>query len=237
MIVLDRFVGEPGPCPYLAGRQEQTENEIVAALSPAEYEARMNQGWRKFGPVVFRPVCQSCDECRPLRVPVARFAPDRSQRRNLARNADLAVRYAAPTIDAARVSLFNRYHAAQTDRKGWPAAAKTADEYAFVFVHNPVPAVEISVWENDVLQAIVLADVTQAVVSAVYHFHDPDGRARGLGTFALLQTIALARRLGKPHAYLGFFVAGCPSMTYKARFRPCEILGVDGVWRARSAGP
>jgi arginine-tRNA-protein transferase len=48
----------------------------------------------------------------------------------------------------------------------------------------------------------------------------------------MLQTIELARRLDKPYAYFGYYVAGCASMSYKARFRPCEILGTDDIWRA-----
>ena len=234
MILLDRFVVGPDECAYLPERQSRMEYALVGRLSSEEYEARMNQGWRKFGHLLFHPVCDACAECRPLRVPVARFAPDRSQRRAAKRNADLTLRWALPTVDAARLALYRRYHAAQTLRRGWPAGEKTAEEYAFSFVENPLPSVEITIWEGNALRAVVLTDVTPGAVSAVYHYHEPDCRERGLGTFALLQAIELARRLGKPYVHLGYYVAGCGSMAYKARFRPCEILGADGVWREES---
>jgi len=207
----------------------------VAQLAPAEYEALMNRGWRKFGPMLFRPVCQACDECRPIRIPIDGFVPDRSQRRTWARNADLSVRCEAPTLDDARLDLYRRYQSSQSDLKNWPEAERTARGYKLQFLQNPLPAVEISVWEGNVLRAVGLADVTPNVVSGVYHFHDPDCRERGLGTLVMLHTLALARRLGKTWAYFGFYVAGCPSMAYKARFRPCEILGPDGVWRGHSS--
>ncbi len=230
MLILHRFQSGPETCHYLPDRQSRTEYELAARLSPEEYEGRMNAGWRKFGALLFRPVCDGCRECRPIRIDAARFMPDRSQRRALRRNADLSVRLAAPGVDEARLALFGRYHASQAAAKGWPFSPPDAQGYADNFVRGPLPAVEISVWEGDALRAVVLTEVTPGAVSGVYHYHDPDCRERGLGTFGMLQTLALARRLEKPWAYFGFYVAGCGSLAYKARFAPCEILDADGQW-------
>ena len=231
MVILDQFRSGPDACHYLPDRSATQEYARAGRLSPHEYEALMDRGWRKFGAILFRPVCAACAECRPLRIPVAEFAPDRGQRRTLQKNGDLVVRHAAPTLDAARLDLYRRYHAAQAEHKGWPDTDRTPRGYAAQFLQNPIPAVEISVWEGDTLRAVALTDVTPNTVSGVYHFHDPDCRDRGLGTFAMLHAIELARRLGRRWAYFGFYVAGCPSMSYKTKFRPCELLGADGVWR------
>lgn len=231
MQILHRFRSGPDICQYLPDRDSETEYEYVASLSPDEYEQRMNAGWRKFGALLFHPVCRGCRECRPIRIDVERFAPDRSQRRALQRNADLKVCLAVPHVDAGRLNLFHRYHAAQSERKGWPGARRDAQEYAANFLHNPLPAVEISLWEGQELRGIVLTEVTPNTVSGIYHYHDPDCRDRSLGTFGMLQTLELARRLEKPWAYFGFYVAGCSSLAYKARFHPCEILDPDGQWR------
>lgn len=231
MIALHQFQTGPEPCEYLSDRQATLEYILAARLSPSEYEARMNQGWRKFGPRLFHPICETCRECRPIRIDADRFIPNRSQRRTLTRSADLTVALAEPTVDDARLALFNRYHAAQTQRKGWPEHGIEADAYIAHFLNNPLPAVEIAVWEGSALRAVALTDVTPHTVSGVYHYHDPDCRERGLGTFVMLHTIALAHRLHKPWAYFGFYVADCPSMSYKSQFRPCEILGTDGLWR------
>ena len=211
------------------------ENLVVAQLSPMEYEQKMNNGWRKFGPVLFRPICAQCKECRPLRIPVAEFVPSRSQRRALAKNATLEVRYGRPVVDERRLALYNRYHTKQEVQKGWPEGERSADDYAFSFVHNPVPAVEISVWEGGILRAIVLTDVTPSTVSGVYHYYEPEEQSYSLGTFAMLQTILLAQKLAKPWAYFGYWVAACPSLSYKANFQPCEILTEAGSWEAYSS--
>ena len=85
---------------------------------------------------------------------------------------------------------------------------------------------------GEILCAVALTDVTPHVVSGVYHFHAPDDalRKRGLGTFVMLQTIALAQKLGKPYAYFGYYVAGCGSLNYKSRFQPCEVRNDSGEW-------
>jgi arginine-tRNA-protein transferase len=230
--ILERFVTFPQACPYLAGLEARFEFSIASRLTPEEYEDLMNRGYRKFGAQFFKPICDACQACRPIRVPVAAFAPDRSQRRALKSNADLEVRLGVPTVDDARLELYNRYHDAQAARKGWPEQAKDAAEYKDSFVRNPIPSVEITLWEKDALRAVILTEITPHVVSAIYHYHDRDFPKRALGTTCILQTIELARKLGKPWVYLGYYVRGSASMEYKSRFRPCEVLGTDGVWQA-----
>jgi arginine-tRNA-protein transferase len=231
MRVLQQIVTDPHPCHYLADREAITEYSYAPFLEPQEYEDLMNRGYRKFGPLFFRPICDGCRECRPIRIPLATFQPDRSQRRCWKRNQDLEIRLASPTVDTIRLDLFERYHNAQIDRKGWDGHEKDADEYAFSFVHNPIPAVEVSMWEGDALRAVLLTEVTPNVVSGIYHYWDPEHAARGLGTFCMLHTLELARRLQKRWAYFGFYVTGCGSLEYKSRFQPCELMDLDGVWR------
>lgn len=231
MLVLQQIVTDPHPCAYLSDREATTEYSYAPLLKPQEYEDLMNRGYRKFGPLFFRPLCAGCQECRPIRIPAERFQPDRSQRRCWKRNQDLQIRVAPPSVDEARLDLFQRYHIAQTGRKGWDEHDKDAEEYAFSFVRNPIPAVEVTMWEGEALRAVLLTEVTPSVVSGIYHFWDPEHAHRGLGTYCMLHTLELARKLQKPWAYFGFYVAGCGSLEYKSRFRPCELMGPDGVWR------
>jgi arginine-tRNA-protein transferase len=231
MKILTRFQEGPETCLYLPDREATQEYVVVARLSSQEYERKMDEGWRKFGAFLFRPVCGACAECRPIRVPVADFVPNRSQRRVLLRNSHLRVVAGPPVVDDTRLDLYRRYHQSQAQRKGWPERDGDPVDYVHNFVRNPVPAVELSVWEGDSLRAIVLNDVTPNTVSAVYHYHDPDSKDRGLGVFAVLQTFALAESLSRPYVYLGYYVEGCGSMAYKARYRPCEVMDPDGEWR------
>ena len=137
MRLLDQFLSGPDTCHYLPDRAATQQYAVAAALSPAEYEALMNSGWRKFGRTLFRPVCRECAECRPLRIPAAAFVPDRSQARCLRRSADLEVRHAPPVADAVRLDLYRRYQAAQSETKGWPEAERTMGSYKRQFTENP----------------------------------------------------------------------------------------------------
>jgi arginine-tRNA-protein transferase len=38
------------------------------------------------------------------------------------------------------------------------------------------------------------------------------------------------RRRRLDHLYLGYYVRDCRKMSYKAGYRPCEILEPDGRW-------
>jgi leucyl-tRNA---protein transferase len=231
MTPLQHFLSDPEACVYLSDQQATFENLVVLALSGAEYEEKMNQGWRKFGPVLFHPICEHCKECRPIRICIADFVPDRSQKRALEKNKDLTIQFAKPSLDPVRLLLYNRYHAFREASRGWPEAEKSEQDYIFSFLQNPIKSIEISVWNSDRLCAIVHTDITPNTVSGVYHFYDPELESLSLGTFSMLQTIELARRLEKPWAYFGYYIEGCGSMRYKKKFKPHEILGTDGVWR------
>ncbi|MGO1542161.1 MAG: GNAT family N-acetyltransferase, partial [Luteimonas sp.] len=72
------------------------------------------------------------------------------------------------------------------------------------------------------LLAVAATDMVDDALSAVYTFFDPDQAARGLGTLAILQQIDWARRSGRQHLYLGYWIDGHGKMDYKRRFRPLE---------------
>jgi arginyl-tRNA--protein-N-Asp/Glu arginylyltransferase len=61
-------------------------------------------------------------------------------------------------------------------------------------------------------------------LSAVYTWFDPADAARGLGTFAILTQVELARREQRAHVYLGFWLQDHPKMHYKQNYRPLEVL-------------
>jgi leucyl-tRNA---protein transferase len=259
METLFRYVAAPSRCGYLPDRDWSLEYEQVAALSPAEYQQRMLQGWRRFGAVLFRPACPSCTACQALRVPADRFRPDRSQRRcRRANEGVVTLRIGRPAVTRAKLRLYDRYHAHQSDARGWPQhPAKDAESYADSFVRQPFAVEEWRYFLGDRLVAVGYVDallpvsaspssadapgrVPLAVVggeplagglSAIYFFYDPDERHRALGTWNVLCLLDEARRRGLPWVYLGYYVPGCLSMEYKARFAPNEVRGPDGVWR------
>jgi arginine-tRNA-protein transferase len=230
---LVRFTAPPSPCGYLPDRNWSLEYEHVASASPAEYMRRMREGWRRFGHTLFHPRCPACTACRSLRVVVEHFRPDRSQRRaRKANEADLELRIGEPRVTRSRLALYDRYHAFQSDLKGWPQhPAKDPDSYAESFVYNPFPVEEWAYYLGKQLVGVGYVDVLPEGMSAIYFYYDPEQRRRSLGTWNVLRIIEEAGRRGLPHVYLGYHVAGCQSLEYKAHFVPNETLGTDGVWR------
>jgi arginine-tRNA-protein transferase len=231
---LFHFVAPPNQCGYLPEQLWQLEYEYVGECSAAEYMGRMAQGWRRFGAMLFRPRCASCRACQSLRVVVERFRPNRSQRRIAQANRDVVtLSIGEPTVTRAKLNLYDRYHAYQADAKGWPRQpARNAASYADSFVDNPFPTQEWCYYLGDRLVGVGYVDDLPGGLSAIYFFYDPDERRLSLGTWNVLSLIEHAARRRLPHVYLGYYVFGCPSMEYKARFVPNEVLDENGRWRA-----
>jgi arginine-tRNA-protein transferase len=204
---------------------------FVGQATDLEYQARLLQGWRRFGRSFFHPVCKTCRRCLSLRVPVATFRPDRSQRRATKANDDVDLIVGEPELTEAKLVLYDRYHDFQAEDKSWPAhGPKDPREYASSFLDNPFPTEEWCYYVGGRLIGVGYVDVLPTAMSAIYFFYDPDERHRSLGTYNVLRIIesAAARRI--PHVYLGYFVEGCRSLEYKARFKPNEVLRPDGSW-------
>jgi len=223
----------PHSCSYLPEEAARFHNVFVGELSAEEYQVKLMEGWRRFGHSLFRPECMTCRRCLSLRVPVDEFRPDRSQRRAWAANErDLRLEIGSPAATREKLDLYDRFHAAQTERIGWAShAPKAADEYIDSFVENPFPSEEWCYRLGEKLVGVGYVDRLPLGLSAIYFFHDPDERARSLGTFNVLAAIREAFRTNRPHLYLGYHVEGCRSLEYKARFRPNEVLQPDGSWK------
>jgi arginine-tRNA-protein transferase len=164
---------------------------------------------------------------------VDQFRPDRSQRRNRRINErDVRLQIGSPVVTREKLALYDRYHAFQSALKGWPEhPAKDPDSYFESFVDNPFTTKEHCYYLDDHLVAVGYVDELPGGMSAIYYFYEPSVRQRGLGTWHILSLIDRAKRQRVPHVYLGYYVADCPSLAYKARFRPNEMRSPAGIWR------
>ena len=226
------ILDDPGRCGYLPDRDWRLEYQIALEIDAAEYAARMLAGWRRFGRSLFRPACQGCAECRPIRVDVDRFRPDRSQKRARKANADdLVLEIGQPAATRETLDLYRRYHAHQAEARQWPErSGEGSAEFRETFVDNPFPTEEWRYRLDGRLVGVGYVDALPVGLSAITYFHDPEHRSRSLGTWNVLSLIDRARALGLPHVYLGYYIADCRSMAYKARFVPNEVRGPGGVW-------
>jgi leucyl-tRNA---protein transferase len=233
---LFRYIATPSTCGYLPDRQWSLEYEYVGAMTSAEYLQRLTEGWRRFGRMLFRPACPTCQACQSLRVVVDRFRPDRSQKRARRLNEGaVELRIGKPAVSKAKLALYDCYHVYQTGHKGWPQhPAKDTASYADSFVRHPFLVEEWCYYLDGRLVGVgyvdVLPDAEAGGLSAIYFFYDPQEKNRSLGTYNVLCVIDEAKRRDLRYAYLGYFVEGSPGMTYKTQFTPNQLRGKDGVW-------
>jgi arginine-tRNA-protein transferase len=229
---LFQYVAPPSQCGYLPEQTWRLQYDLVGELSKAEYMEYLLRGWRRFGQTLFRPRCPSCRACRSVRIVTDRFRPDRGQKRVRKTNEGVVqLRIGTPAVTAAKLKLYDRYHAFQTDAKGWPVhPPKDAHDYADSFVDNPFPTQEWCYYLESKLVGVGYVDDLPVGLSAIYFFYDPDYRDRSLGTWNVLNVIDRAAQRRVPHVYLGYYIPGCASMAYKVRFRPNQLLGEDGRW-------
>ena len=219
-----RLVESPRQCSYIESETASLEYRLFPSLTPAQVQTLLERGWRRFGVHVFRPACETCQKCVPIRVNVNRFKPTKSQRRNRKRNSHLTVSLASPAVTEEHVDLYNRWHVDMTARRGWNKQATTPRDYWESFLMGKFESLkELRYFDGDRLIGVGLIDVLPDAISSAYFFHDPEWRDLGPGTFSLLCEIDLAQRLGLSWLYLGYWIDECPSMSYKNRFQPAEI--------------
>ncbi|HMF42590.1 MAG TPA: arginyltransferase [Polyangia bacterium] len=222
---------EEEACSYLPGRRaRQPLREPVRPLTGAEFDARLEAGDRRAGPLLYNQECPACAACEPIRVDVRAFAPSRSQRRAQARgSAAVAVELGPIEVDAARVALYRAHERGRgLDRDGRPAIDPIG--YESVFALTCVDGFELRYTVGDRLAGVAITDRGERALSAVYTFWDPAHAALSLGTFSILTQIALARRWGLDWLYLGLAIRDNHSMAYKMAFMPHERR-IGGTWR------
>lgn len=219
----------PHPCSYL--EQREAVNLFVdpkADMNTAIYSALAELGFRRSGAFVYRPRCPDCDACRPVRIPVREFVPNRYQRRTLRSNEDVHVNVLPGQVTEEHYQLYRRYVASR--HPGGGMDVEDPGQYGNFLLSPWSDTRMVEFRADETLLAVAVVDYMDNGLSAVYTFFDPELTQRSLGTFAVLWQVEQARALGLPHVYLGYWVEQSPKMNYKTRFRPLEqFYGRD--WR------
>ena len=232
------YVTAPQSCPYLPGRSERKLFTHLTHDKPAPVvDNLLRGGFRRSQNIAYMPYCEGCNACVSVRVVVDQFVPNRSMRRVMEANGDLAPRRIAARPTSEQYSLFRGYIDARHSDGGM--ADMTVLDYAmmiedsivdtFVTEYRLRPAAELSEqrygWP---LMGVALTDRLSDGLSMVYSFYDTEVTTRSLGTYMILDHIEHTRQLGLPYLYLGYWIAGSRKMSYKSRFGPQERLGPNG---------
>ena len=221
--LLGRLTGDQEECSYLPDRPSSLEVQVLLDVTAGELDTLLVRGWRRFGIHYLRPACAHCRECVPIRVRSSGSCPT-GARRVPGKAAGLRTVVSAPSVDGARARpLPALARLARSEARLEPFDHGRGGLPARVRISHPSGR-EIAYYEGERLVGVALCDETPSCWSACYFYYDPALASRSIGTANVLFQIEHARALGIPHLYLGFRVLGCPSMRYKAAFRPHELL-------------
>lgn len=212
-------------CSYLQGKTQSTHYKMIDNCSAQDCQNLIERGFRRFGKMYFRPICADCQECQSIKIDVDNFHFSKSAKRVMKKASHLQSYIQAPTLSQAHLDLFEKYHLHMQEKKGWEYNEATPEHYYHSFIdgHNDF-GYEILYFDKEKLVAIDLIDILEDGISSIYFYYDPDYSAYSLGKYSLYKQIQYAKNSNQKWIYLGYYVEECPSLSYKADYKPYLTL-------------
>lgn len=228
---LQFYVTTPYACGYLEGKLAQSLIAAPHQLIDADaYSLLIRLGFRRSGKFVYRPHCEHCKACIPVRLPVKGFKPGRSQRRAFRKHQNLTTAILPLKFSDEHFALYNAYQIARHGGEKDTSEKDQAEQYSNFLVQSNVDSMLVEFRLNDELKMVSIVDIVSDGVSAVYTFFDPRDSSASYGTYNIVWLANWCRNLNLPYVYLGYWIRNSTKMAYKRNFLPQEAL-IAGEWQ------
>jgi arginine-tRNA-protein transferase len=213
-------------CSYLPGLQARTLFVDPETTLNKGMQTRLAElGFRRSGDFVYRPNCENCNACVPVRIPVKHFKKSRSQRRIWSRNRDLAVEVCDAKYNDERYNLYAHY--ISTRHQDGDMYPPSVEQFTDFLINSESDTRFIEYRDAEKLVAIAVTDLFDNAYSAVYSFFDTDNHRASYGTYTILSQIEEAKKANLDYLYLGYWIKTCQKMSYKVDYRPIEVFISD----------
>lgn len=217
------------PCSYLPNLQARSQVATPAMLIDTQvYSELVQHGFRRSGVYTYRPHCDGCSACVPLRVSAKAFTPNRSQKRAWKQHEQLDITVLQLEDNGEHYALYQRYQRARHKDGGMDNDDR--ESYRNFLLRSHLDSLLIEFRQAGQLRMVSLIDLLDDGLSSVYTFYDPDVPQARFGVYNVLWQIELCRKLDLDFVYLGYWIEKSRKMSYKTDYQPAQGL-ISGAWQ------